>query len=194
MKIIDTNIPEVKILEPQIYKDERGYFYESFSDEWFRENVCDTTFVQENQSYSVLNVVRGFHFQKPPYAQSKLVRCVRGGIIDFAVDIRKDSPTYGQTVHVLLSERNHRQLFVPRGFAHGFVAIGYDNLVQYKVDNPYNKDSEGSIKWNDPDLDIGNIIDVWFGGIDSMMQSDKDFKAPLLKDIETVFDYNEKLY
>lgn len=194
MKIIDTNIPEVKIIEPQIYTDDRGYFCETFSDEWFRENVCDTTFVQENQSYSVLNVVRGLHFQKPPYAQSKLVRCVRGQIIDFAVDIRKDSPTYGQTVQVLLSERNHRQLFIPRGFAHGFVAIGYDNLVQYKVDNPYNKDSEGSIKWNDPDLDIANIIEGWFGGIDSMMQSDKDFKAPLLKDIETVFDYNEKLY
>ena len=194
MKIIDTNIPEVKILEPQVYKDERGYFYESFSDEWFRENVCDTTFVQDNQSFSNRGVVRGLHFQKPPYAQSKLVRCITGQILDFAVDIRKDSPTYGKYVAVWLSQTNHRQLFIPRGFAHGFVAIGYDNLVQYKVDNPYNKDSEGSIKWNDPDLDIGNIIDVWLGGVDSMMQSDKDFKAPLLKDIETVFDYNEKLY
>lgn len=194
MQVIDTTIPEVKIIEPQVYKDDRGYFYESFSVEWFRKNVSDTTFVQDNQSCSNRGVVRGLHFQKPPYAQSKLVRCVRGQILDFAIDIRKNSPTYGKYVAAWLTQTNHRQLFIPRGFAHGFMAFGYDNLVQYKVDNPYNKESEGSIRWDDPDLNIiKEIPEYWFieGKI---ILSDKDAAAPFLKDVDTEFEYNKALY
>lgn len=194
MRVIDTTIPEVKIIEPQVYKDDRGYFYESFSDEWFRKNVCDTAFVQDNQSCSNRGVVRGLHFQKPPYAQSKLVRCISGQILDFAVDIRKESPTYGKYVAVWLTQTNHRQLFIPRGFAHGFMAFGYGNIVQYKVDNPYNKESEGSIKWDDPDLGIiKEIPEYWFNE-GKILLSEKDAMAPFLKDVVSGFEYNKDLY
>lgn len=189
MEIIDTNIPEVKILEPQIYKDERGYFYESFSDEWFRKNVCDTTFVQENQSFSYRGVLRGLHYQLPPFAQSKLVRVTKGMVYDVAVDIRKGSPTFGQYVIALLSETNKRQLFIPRGFAHGFVTVGHDSVIfQYKVDNKYAPECEASIRWDDPDIDIKWEVDE-----DYLLISEKDREAPLFKDSK-LFDYNEKLY
>ena len=193
-KVIDTEIPEVKIIEPQVYNDKRGYFCESFSDEWFRENVCDTTFIQDNESLSIRGVIRGLHFQKPPYAQSKLVRCVNGQILDIAVDIRKNSPTYGKYVAVWLNHTNCRQLFIPRGFAHGFMAFGYDSLVQYKVDNPYNKESEGSIKWDDSDLDIIKEIPSYWLTDRKLILSEKDAAAPYLKDIDTGFNYNDKLY
>ena len=194
-KCYDTSIPEVKLIEPQVYNDERGCFYETFSDEWFRENVCDTAFTQDNESHSKLNVVRGLHFQKPPFAQSKLVRCVNGGIIDIAVDIRKDSPTFGRFVTAFLSKMNKNQLFIPRGFAHGFIAMSDDTIVQYKVDNPYNKESEGSIKWDDAELGIFDFVDLWFkSNDDEWILSEKDAAAPYLKDIDTGFNHSDKLY
>lgn len=155
MQIKDTTLPEVKIIVPDIHYDSRGYFYESFNDKEFREKVCDTTFVQDNQSYSKYGTMRGLHWQKAPYAQSKLVRAVKGYVIDYAVDIRLGSPNFGKFVSVVLSEDNHNQLFIPRGFAHGFVVISPDALFQYKCDNLYNKESESGMSffsipsWND---------------------------------------------
>jgi dTDP-4-dehydrorhamnose 3,5-epimerase len=129
---------------PDIHKDDRGYFYESFNDKEFREKVCDTTFVQDNQSCSSLGVLRGMHFQKGEYAQAKLVRVVKGAVVDVVMDIREDSPNKGKVYGYLLTENNHYQLFVPRGFAHGFLTLSESTIFQYKCDNPYNKESEGS--------------------------------------------------
>ena len=154
MEVIKTEIDGVVIIEPRIFKDDRGYFYESFSQREFEEKVCRTTFVQDNQSKSSYGVVRGLHFQKPPYSQSKLVRCIKGAVLDVAVDIRKGSPTFGKYVAVELTEDNHRQFFVPRGFAHGFAVLSEEAVFQYKCDNFYNKESEGSVAWNDPQLGI----------------------------------------
>lgn len=193
---MDNKIPEVKIIMPQVYEDDRGCFLETFSDKWFRENVCDTTFVQDNESVSKMNVVRGLHYQKPPYAQSKLVRCSKGGILDIAVDIRLGSPTFGQATYAFLSDKNHYQMFIPRGFAHGFFAMSPDTVVQYKVDNPYNKASEGSINWADNNIGIRETIDIWFNLPNGFIVSEKDKAARLLKDIPDyeLFIYNEKLY
>ena len=135
MEVIKTEIDGVVIIEPRIFKDDRGYFYESFSQREFEEKVCRTTFVQDNQSKSSYGVVRGLHFQKPPYSQSKLVRCIKGAVLDVAVDIRKGSPTFGKYVAVELTEDNHRQFFVPRGFAHGFAVLSEEAVFQYKCDN-----------------------------------------------------------
>ena len=132
MEVIKTEIEGVVIIEPRIFKDERGYFYESFSQREFEEKVCRTTFVQDNQSKSSYGVLRGLHFQKPPYCQSKLVRCIKGAVLDVAVDIRKGSPTFGKYVAVELTEENHRQFFVPRGFAHGFAVLSDEAVFQYK--------------------------------------------------------------
>ena len=137
MEVIKTDIDGVVIIEPRIFKDERGYFYESFSQREFEEKVCLTTFVQDNQSKSSYGVLRGLHFQKPPYCQSKLVRCIKGAVLDVAVDIRKGSPTFGKHVAVELTEENHRQFFVPRGFAHGFAVLSEEAVFQYKCDNLY---------------------------------------------------------
>lgn len=196
MEIIDTKIPEVKVIKPQVYEDDRGCFHESFSDKWFRKNVCDTTFVQDNESVSKINVIRGLHYQKPPYAQSKLVRCSKGGILDIAVDIRLGSPTFGKATFAFLSDKNHYQMFIPRGFAHGFLAMSPDTVVQYKVDNPYNKASEGSVNWEDESIGIHEFIDTWFNTSNGFIVSDKDKAARLLKDIPDyeLFIYNEKLY
>lgn len=193
---MDNKIPEVKVIMPQVYEDDRGCFHETFSDKWFRENVCNTTFVQDNESVSKMNVVRGLHYQKPPYAQSKLVRCSKGGILDIAVDIRLGSPTFGQATYAFLSDKNHYQMFIPRGFAHGFFAMSPDTVVQYKVDNPYNKESEGSINWADNNIGIRETIDLWFKVPNGFIVSDKDKAARLLKDIPDyeLFIYNEKLY
>ena len=139
MEVIKTEIDGVVIIEPRIFKDDRGYFYESFSQREFEEKVCQTTFVQDNQSKSSYGVLRGLHFQKPPYCQSKLVRCIKGAVLDVAVDLRKGSPTFGKYVAVELSEDNHRQFFVPRGFAHGFAVLTEEAVFQYKCDNFYNK-------------------------------------------------------
>ena len=189
MEVIKTGIEGVVIVEPRIFKDERGYFYESFSQREFEEKVCRTTFVQDNQSKSSYGVVRGLHFQKPPYSQSKLVRCIKGAVLDVAVDIRKGSPTFGKHVAVELSEENHRQLFIPRGFAHGFAVLTDEAVFQYKCDNYYNKESEGAVAWNDPQLAID-----WRVPADKVVLSEKDKLSKNIADADFLFDYNEKLY
>ena len=189
MEVIKTEIEGVVIIEPRIFNDERGYFYESFSQREFEEKVCRTTFVQDNQSKSSYGVLRGLHFQKPPYSQSKLVRCIKGAVLDVAVDIRKGSPTFGKHVAVELSEENHRQLFIPRGFAHGFAVLTAEAVFQYKCDNYYNKESEGAIAWNDPQLAID-----WRIPADKVLLSEKDRQTRDMADADFLFDYNEKLY
>lgn len=189
MEVIKTEIEGVVIIEPRIFKDERGYFYESFSQREFEEKVCRTTFVQDNQSKSSYGVLRGLHFQKPPYCQSKLVRCIKGAVLDVAVDIRKGSPTFGKYVAVELTEENHRQFFVPRGFAHGFAVLSEEAVFQYKCDNFYNKESEGSVAWNDPELNID-----WRIPFDKVLLSEKDKLSKNIADADYLFDYNEKLY
>ncbi len=189
MEVIKTEIEGVVIIEPRIFKDDRGYFYESFSQREFEEKVCRTTFVQDNQSKSSYGVLRGLHFQKPPYCQSKLVRCIKGAVLDVAVDIRKGSPTFGKYVAVELTEENHRQFFVPRGFAHGFAVLSEEAVFQYKCDNFYNKESEGSVAWNDPELDID-----WRIPFDKVLLSEKDKLSKNIADADYLFNYNEKLY
>jgi len=189
MEIIDTTIEGVKIIEPRIFGDARGYFFESFSQREFEEKVCKTTFVQDNESKSIAGVVRGLHFQKPPFTQSKLVRVVRGAVLDVAVDIRKGSPTFGQHVAVELTEDNHRQFFIPRGFAHGFVVLSDEAIFQYKCDNYYAPQSEGAIAWNDPALGID-----WRVPTENRILSEKDMHHPLLADLDSPFDINVPLY
>ncbi len=154
MNIIKTEIEGVVIIEPRIFKDERGYFSESFNQKEFEEKVCKTTFVQDNESKSVYGVIRGLHFQKPPFEQAKLVRVIKGAVLDVAVDIRKDSPTFGKHVAVELTGENHRQLFIPRGFAHGFSVLSEEVVFQYKCDNYYNPEYEGGIRWDEKGLGI----------------------------------------
>ena len=189
MEVIKTEIEGVVIIEPRIFKDDRGYFYESVSQREFEEKVCRTTFVQDNQSKSSYGVVRGLHFQKPPYSQSKLVRCIKGAVLDVAVDIRKGSPTFGKYVAVELTEDNHRQFFVPRGFAHGFAVLSGEAVFQYKCDNFYNKESEGSVAWNDPELAID-----WRIPAEKVLLSEKDKQSKTISDADYLFDYNEKMY
>lgn len=169
MNIIKTEIEGVVIIEPTLFKDERGYFFESFSQKEFDEKVQPITFVQDNQSMSSYGVVRGLHFQKPPFTQAKLVRCTSGIVLDVAVDIRKDSPTFGKHVAVILSEYNHRQLFIPRGFAHGFSVLSDTAVFQYKCDNYYNKESDCGISLLDENLNID-----WGIHKDKMIISEKD--------------------
>lgn len=183
MEIIKTNIEGVVILEPRLFKDARGYFFESFSEREFNEKVCPTTFVQDNESYSSYGVIRGLHFQKPPFTQAKLVRVIKGAVLDVAVDLRKGSPTYGQHVAVELTGENRRQLFIPHGFAHGFSVLSEEVLFLYKCDNYYAPQSEGGILWNDPSLGID-----WKIPADEAILSEKDFKHPLLKDYISDFD------
>lgn len=154
MNIIKTEIDGLIILEPKIFHDERGYFFESFNEKVFKEAGVIDNFVQDNQSCSQKDVVRGLHFQKPPFAQAKLVRVIQGSVIDFAVDIRRNSPTYGKYVSVLLSGDNFKQFYIPVGFAHGFTALEDNTIFAYKCSNFYNKESEGSIIFNDPILNI----------------------------------------
>ncbi|MDK2907719.1 MAG: dTDP-4-dehydrorhamnose 3,5-epimerase [Candidatus Woesearchaeota archaeon] len=156
MKIERKSINDVLVIIPDVYRDERGYFFESYNKSKLPE-LPD--FVQDNQSYSVKNVIRGLHYQRPPYEQAKLVRALRGKILDVAVDIRKDSPTYGKYVSEILSEDNFKQLFIPRGFAHGFSVLSDEAIVLYKTDNFYNKESEGGIVWNDSKLGIDWMVD-----------------------------------
>lgn len=189
MEVIKTDIEGVVIIEPRIFNDDRGYFYESFSQREFEEKVCSTTFVQDNQSKSSYGVVRGLHFQKPPYSQSKLVRCIKGAVLDVAVDIRKGSPTFGKHVAVELTEDNHRQFFVPRGFAHGFAVLSEEAVFQYKCDNYYCKESEGSVAWDDPQLAID-----WKIPAEKVILSEKDKLSKNIADAEFLFDYNENLY
>lgn len=149
MEVKNLGVDGPYLIQPEIYSDERGYFYESFNEKEFKEKIGDITFVQDNESFSSYGVVRGMHFQKPPFAQSKLVRVVKGAVVDVVIDLRKDSPTYKQVWEVFLSEENKRQFFVPRGFAHGFISLKDDTIFQYKCDNFYNKDSEEAILWKD---------------------------------------------
>jgi dTDP-4-dehydrorhamnose 3,5-epimerase len=171
------------VIQPAVHGDNRGYFMETYSQRDMAEAGLDIPFVQDNQSKSSYGVLRGLHFQKPPYSQSKLVRCVRGRVLDVAVDIRKSSPTFGKYVTVELTEDNHRQLFIPHGFAHGFVVLSEEAIFQYKCDNFYHKESEGAIAWNDPEINIDWTIP--FGDV---MLSDKDKVNPLLKDAEWLFE------
>lgn len=189
MEVIQTDIEGVVIIEPRIFKDARGYFFESFSQREFEEKVLKTKFVQDNESMSSYGVMRGLHFQRPPYMQSKLVRCVKGRVLDIAVDIRKGSPTYGKHVAVELTEDNHRQFFVPRGFAHGFSVLSETAVFQYKCDNFYNPQADGGINIKDDCLGID-----WQIPVDSAILSEKDTKHPLLRDFDSPFDYNLNLY
>lgn len=189
MEVIKTDIEGVVIIEPRIFSDERGYFYESFSQREFEEKVCKTVFVQDNQSKSSYGVLRGLHFQKPPHCQSKLVRCIKGAVLDVAVDIRKGSPTFGKYVAVELTEDNHRQFFVPRGFAHGFAVLSDEAVFQYKCDNYYNKESEGSVAWDDETLAIDWKIDL-----NKVLLSEKDKQSKSLATADYLFDYNIDYY
>ena len=189
MNVIKTELEGVVIIEPRVYADSRGYFFESFSQKEFEEKVCNTTFVQDNESKSSYGVLRGLHFQKMPYTQSKLVRVVKGKVLDIAVDIRKGSPTFGKSVAAELSEENKLQFFVPRGFAHGFIVLSEEAIFQYKCDNYYAPQSEGGILWNDPSLDID-----WILNEKEIILSEKDKINPLLKDSNYLFDYSEDLY
>jgi dTDP-4-dehydrorhamnose 3,5-epimerase len=188
MKVINTRIPDVKILEPRIFADSRGYFFESFNQKTFDEIVCNTTFIQDNESKSSFGVLRGLHYQIPPFAQSKLVKVVRGKVLDVAVDIRKGSSTFGEYVSVELSEENKRMLFIPRGFAHGFLVLSQEAVFQYKCDNYYSPQSEGSIIWNDPTIGID-----WGINQDLIILSEKDKSAPELNDAK-YFDFLHNLY
>ena len=189
MEVIKTDIEGVVIIEPRIFKDARGYFFESYSQREFEEKVGKVDFCQDNESMSSYGVMRGLHFQRPPFTQSKLVRCVKGRVLDVAVDIRRGSPTFGQHVAVELSAENHRQFFIPRGFAHGFSVLTDDVVFQYKCDNFYAPQSEGAIAWDDAALAID-----WRIPADKVILSEKDKCHPLLKDAEWLFDYNDNLY
>lgn len=180
MKIIKTNIEGLLIIEPTIFEDSRGYFMESFSQKEFQKIVGKIDFVQENESKSKYGVVRGLHFQQGEYAQAKLVRVVIGSVLDVAVDIRVGSPTFGQHLAIELSEDNKRQLFIPRGFAHGFSVLSEEAIFQYKCDNYYNPQSEGAILWNDPQLNID-----WKIPQENILLSDKDKTNNMLSTLLT---------
>ena len=187
MNIKKTAIDGVLIIEPRVFEDARGYFFESFSQREFDEKVAPilghtVTFVQDNESKSSYGVMRGLHFQRSPFTQSKLVRCVKGAVLDVAVDIRKGSPTYGQHVAVELTEENHRQFFIPKGFAHGFAVLSETSVFQYKCDEFYHPKADGGISILDDSLGID-----WRIPTDKAILSDKDTKHPLLKDFDSPF-------
>ena len=194
MEIIETAIPGLLIIEPCVFKDARGYFFESLSRREFDEEVGNiighaVRFVQDNESMSGYGVMRGLHFQRPPFTQTKLVRCVKGSVLDVAVDIRKGSPTFGKHVAVELTEDNHRQFFVPRGFAHGFVVLSETAIFQYKCDNFYAPQADGGISILDDSLGIDWRIDA-----DKAILSEKDTKHAMLKDFDSPFSIDEDLY
>ena len=187
MEVIKTQIDGVLIIEPKVFGDARGYFFESFNAREFVEKTgLDITFVQDNESRSKYGVLRGLHFQLPPYTQSKLVRVVKGRVLDVAVDIRKESPTYGQHVSCELTEDNHRQFFVPKGFAHGFCVLSEDAVFQYKCDNFYAPQADGGISILDASLGID-----WGIEMDKALLSEKDTKHPCLKDFDSPFVYEK---
>ena len=190
MQVIDTILEGVKIIVPKVFFDDRGYFFESFNDKEFREKVCDTTFVQDNQSKSCKGTLRGLHWQAPPFAQSKLVRVTKGAVIDVAVDIRVGSPTFSKHVAVELTDENNLQLFIPRGFAHGFIALTDNVIFQYKCDNLYNKESERAVRWDSINWDLEKY------NIETPLLSDKDKAHKLLSEMDKneLFNINDKLY
>ena len=189
MKVLTTAIEGVVILEPEVFGDARGYFFESYSQRKFDEQVRSVRFVQDNESHSRYGVLRGLHFQKGRYAQSKLVRVVRGRVLDVAVDIRRGSPTFGRHVSVELSGDNKRQFFIPRGFAHGFAVLSDEATFQYKCDNCYAPQSEGAIAWNDPQIGIDWRIDPA-----NVILSEKDSRHPRLDEAPELFDYDKDYY
>lgn len=189
MELIKTDIEGVVILKPKVFEDARGYFFESYSKAEFERLVGPVDFVQDNESCSSRGVMRGLHFQRPPYTQAKLVRCVRGAVLDVAVDIRKGSPTFGKHVAVELTEENHLQFFVPHGFAHGFAVLSDVAVFQYKCDNFYHPEADGGISILDKSLGIDWRIDP-----SEAILSQKDTRHPLLCDFDTPFDINCELY
>ena len=184
MEVIKTILDGVVVIEPRLFEDARGYFFESFSQREFDEKIGKVVFVQDNESKSSYGVMRGLHFQRPPFTQSKLVRCVKGAVLDVAVDIRKGSPTYGQHVAVELTEENHRQIFIPKGFAHGFAVLSETAVFQYKCDEFYHPEADGGISIFDDSLRI-----YWKIPMDQAILSEKDTKHPLLKDFDSPFQY-----
>ena len=189
MHIIKTALEGVVIIEPRLFTDSRGYFFESYSQRDFDRDVMPVKFVQDNESMSSFGVMRGLHYQRMPYTQSKLIRCVRGKVFDVAVDIRVGSPTYGQHVAVELSEENHRQLFIPRGFAHGFSVLSDIAVFQYKCDNFYHPESDAGISLLDPTLGID-----WHIPTEKAILSEKDLRHPCLKDAPADFHIEDRLY
>ena len=185
MEVIRTDIDGVFIIEPRIFEDARGYFFESFSQREFDEKICPITFVQDNESKSSYGVMRGMPFQRPPFSQSKLVRCVRGAVLDVALDIRKGSPTYGRHVAVELTEENHRQFFIPKGFAHGFAVLSDVAVFQYKCDEFYHPEADDGISILDDSLGVDWQIK------EHSILSEKDMKHALLKDFDSPFDFLE---
>ena len=189
MEVIKTNLAGVVIIEPRVFRDARGYFFESFSQREFEEKVCPIRFVQDNESMSTYGVIRGLHYQRMPYTQSKLVRCVKGAVLDVTVDIRKGSPTFGQHVAVELTEDNHRQLFIPRGFAHGFAVLSDVAVFQYKCDNFYHPEADAGIQLMDEELGID-----WRIPMEQAILSEKDLRHVKLRDAVLDFDIHDKLY
>ena len=194
MEVEKTAIEGLLIIEPKVFGDKRGYFFESFSQREFDEKVAPIlghtiNFVQDNESMSTYGVMRGLHFQRPPYTQSKIVRCVKGSVLDVAVDIRRGSPTYGQHVAVELTEENHRQFFVSRGFAHGFAVLSETAVFQYKCDEFYHPEADGGVSIRDESLGIN-----WMIPTEKALLSEKDIKHPLLNDFTTPFAINVDLY
>lgn len=180
MEIIETKIPGLLIIKPDVFEDDRGYFFESYNKDKFESAGIDVNFVQDNESKSQKGVLRGLHFQNPPHAQGKLVRVMRGSVLDVAVDIRRGSPTYGQWDSIVLSGDNKIMYWIPEGMAHGFLTLEDDTVFFYKCSKVYNKNSEGSIRWNNPDLNID-----W--GVSEPILSEKDKTSPLFKDFESKF-------
>lgn len=179
MEYIETGIKGVYVIEPRVFNDDRGYFFEAWKQAEFNEKVGPVNFVQDNESKSSKGVLRGLHYQKGDASQAKLVRVIKGKVLDVAVDIRKSSPTFGKHVMVELSDENKRQFFIPRGFAHGFLVLSDEAIFTYKVDNPYAPQSDAGIRWNDPELNI-----QWPVSPEEVVTSEKDLKQPLLKDAE----------
>lgn len=181
MEIVKTEIQDLLIIKPRVFEDDRGYFFESYNREGFKDRGIEATFVQDNESRSMKNVLRGLHFQKPPYSQGKLVRVMHGSVLDVAVDLRKHSPTYGKWASIVLSDKNKWMYWVPEGFAHGFLTLEDNTVFFYKCTNVYSRESEGSIRWNDPTLNID------WGKVEHPILSDKDKVSPLFADFDSPF-------
>ena len=181
MEFIETGLPQLLIIKPKVFTDSRGYFYESYLQEKLEERGINTNFIQDNQSKSVRNVLRGLHYQLEPYAQAKLVRVLQGEVLDIAVDLRRNSPTFGQWHSIVLSDENHYQFYIPRGFAHGFSVLSDTAIFSYKCDNSYHPEAERGLRFDDPDLGID-----WKINLDHAIVSEKDLRLPNLKDA----DYN----
>lgn len=186
MKITETPLPGLLIIEPHVFSDERGYFFESWQKERYQSNGINSVFVQDNESKSTRGVVRGLHYQLEPWAQAKLVRVIYGRVFDVAVDLRKGSPTFGKWFGVELDGESKKQLFIPRGFAHGFSVLSDSSVFSYKIDNSYNREAERAIKYNDPELNID-----WRLGTEKLLVSLKDQNAPLFKNAEMNFKFED---